>query len=141
MPSLFSFILATDLDGFSRIVLAWIASKVKAVAPVLPSGDVTTSIPSINDEPAPVAGGSMGIPSGDKLTTRRHGQNKKKPKTTTVAVVVVPADDAVVTTSASSVVVVPANDAPDDDASPLSTVNDATKEAIKRVIRAILSRA
>lgn len=140
MSSLFSFILTTRTDVSLRIVLAWIASKVKAVAPVLPSGDVTETVAPSNDGPAPVAGGSMGIPSGDKLTTRRQGHNRKKTKTTIAAAVLVP-DEAVVTTSASSVVVVPGNDAADDDATASSTGDDAAKEAIKRAIRAILDRA
>ncbi|CAF1044980.1 unnamed protein product [Adineta ricciae] len=111
---------------FTIVVIAWIASKVKAVTPDLPSGDVTTSAPSVNDLSVKVAGGSMGISSGDsKALPNKHRGTRKKTSTTAATIV-----DASVATAASSV--------KDDDGK--SNADDVTKRAMKRVIRAILNR-
>jgi hypothetical protein len=96
--------------------LAWIASKVKAVAPVLPSGDATTVSPSVNNELPKVPGGSMAIPGEDKPSTKRRGHGRRKTKTT----------PATTTNSAAS-----SDDEPGE---------YAAKAAIKRVIRALFNR-
>ena len=66
------------MNKYKFFYLAWIASKVKAVTPVLPSGDATTAIPSVNNALPKGSGGSMGIPSGEKLTTKRRGHSVKR---------------------------------------------------------------
>ncbi|CAF2691627.1 unnamed protein product [Rotaria sp. Silwood2] len=101
------------------VVIAWIYSKVKAVAPALPSADVTTSIPSISDELPKVAGGSMAIPGGEKLTSKRR---KFRPKTT--------ATTAPVPVSST---VAPKNE---DDGSTKEA--DTSKAVIKRFIRTLI---
>ncbi|CAF2477591.1 unnamed protein product [Rotaria sp. Silwood2] len=107
---------------FAIVVIAWIGSKVKAVTPVLPSGGVTTAIPSVNNDLSKVPGGSMDVSSGDKLSTRRRGRSRKK--TTPVSVTTI------------SSVAAPSND---DEQEPSNT-EDAAKAAIKRVIRALVNR-
>ena len=120
------FVETGESTYLSVLLLAWIASKVKAVAPDLPSGDVTTSVPSVNDPAVKVAGGSMGISSGDsKALPNKHRGTRKRTSTTAATIV-----DVSVATAASSV--------KDDDGK--SNVDDVTKRAMKRVIRAILNR-
>jgi hypothetical protein len=106
-----------------NIYLAWIASKVKAVAPVLPSGGTTTVIPSMNNAIAKGSGGSMGVPIVEKITTRRRAHSRKKPTTTTLATVVIK------TTASSNE---DEQDSPDNE--------KAAKAAIKRVVRALFNR-
>jgi len=91
------------------------------VAPVLPSGDATTAIPSMNNPLPKISGGSMAIPSGDKPTTKRRAHSRKK-TTTTLANVI-----------AAAVL-------SNDDEPELSNGEDAAKVAIKRVIRALVNR-
>jgi len=98
---------------------AWIASKVKSVTPVPPSGDATTVSPVVNNAPVKISGGSMAVPNADTLTVK--GRRRKKPKTT-------PA-----TTTGSTT-------ASNDDEEGSSNGQDAVKEAIKRVVRALLNR-
>ena len=103
----------------------WIASKVKAVAPAIPSGGAPATMPSVNNAIAKEPGsGSLVIASGDKLTTRRRGHSRKKTTTTTSGTTV----NAVVAT----------ND--DEQGSAIADGTEAAKAAIKRVIRAILNR-
>lgn len=106
------------------LILAWIASKVKAVAPAIPTAAPTTSIPSVNSPGAKPAGGSMIIPGGERLSTKRRG-HRKKPKTT-------PSPPAVTTTASNN----------DDDAGSANggAGEDETKAAIKRVIRSLFYR-
>jgi hypothetical protein len=101
--------------------LAWIVSKVKAVAPVLPSGDATTVIPVMADPLTKVSGGSMAIPSANKLTTKRSGKGRRK--TTTLASIA----SETATPSIEEELEIPNGD-------------DAAKAAIKRVIRALVNR-
>ncbi|CAF3631776.1 unnamed protein product [Adineta steineri] len=103
---------------------AWIASKVKAVAPVLPSGDETAAIPSVNNPVVPVSGGSMAIPNELKSTTTRRPRGSRK-KTTLSASVTGP------------VVVVSSKE---DGEPEQSNGEDATRLAIKRVARALFDR-
>ncbi|CAF1059849.1 unnamed protein product, partial [Rotaria sordida] len=56
---------------FAIVVIAWIGSKVKAVAPVLPSGGVTTAIPSANNDLPKAPDGLVDIPGSDKPSTKR----------------------------------------------------------------------
>lgn len=96
------------------------------MTPVLPSGDVTTSVPSVNDLPVNVAGGSMGISSGDsKALPSKHRTTRKRTSTTAATIVDVSAAAA-------------AASAKDDDGK--SNTHDVTKRAMERVIRAILNR-
>jgi len=60
--------------------LAWIASKVKAVTPALPAGNVVPSNPSVNDGVPNAAGGSVPIQSGGKQTTKRRRKKTTKAK-------------------------------------------------------------
>ena len=128
----------SNLSVFSLSLLAaWIASKVKAVAPVLPSGGATTSIPSAENQPLnPGGGGAMEVPAGNQPTTKRRKNNGKKIRTTKVPVVFGS------TTIATAVVEAAGannnDDADDKDDSP--TGDEPTKKAIRRAIRAILSR-
>ncbi|CAF0823827.1 unnamed protein product [Adineta steineri] len=108
---------------FTIVVIAWIASKVKAVAPVLPSGDETAAIPSVNNPVVPVSGGSMAIPNEVKSTTTRRPRGSRK-KTTLSASVTGP-------------VVVSSKE---DGEPEQSNGEDATRLAIKRVARALFDR-
>ncbi|CAF0836419.1 unnamed protein product [Rotaria sordida] len=110
---------------FAIVVIAWIGSKVKAVAPVLPSGGVTTAIPSANNDLPKAPDGLVDIPGSDKPSTKRRGRTSRK-KTTV----------ALVTTTSSVVVAVPSNDNEQEQ----SNTEDAAKAAIKRVIRALVNR-
>lgn len=105
--------------------LAWIASKVKSVTPAPAPEAPTTSIPAVINAGAKGSGGSMGIATGDKLSTRRRGHSRKKQTKTTPT-------PSVTTTNAS---------ANDDDQGPSNGGgDDDTKAAIKRVVRAIFDR-
>lgn len=55
--------------------LAWIASKVKTVAPALPAPD---SSASESNAPTEISGGSMGIPNEGQSTTKRRKTNRNK---------------------------------------------------------------
>ncbi|CAF3717634.1 unnamed protein product [Rotaria sp. Silwood1] len=100
------------------VVIAWIYSKVKAVTPTPPPADVTTAGPSINDESFKVAGGSMGIPGGEKLTSKRHRQRKK-------------------TTTAASILVSSTVASKDEDNGSTNGA-DTSKAVIKRFIRTLI---
>ncbi len=89
---------------------------------VLPTGGTTTVIPSVNNALPKGSGGSMGIQSGEKLTTRRRAHSRKKITTTTLATAVNPA--------ASS----------NDDEQGTSNGEEAALVAMKRVIRALVNR-
>ncbi|CAF3800017.1 unnamed protein product [Rotaria magnacalcarata] len=106
--------------------LAWIGSKVKSEVPALPSGGVTTAVPSASGESTKLPGGSKDSLSGDKPTKKPRGSRRPKSKPTPVATT--PSSGA--TAAASS----------DGEPEP-SEADDATKEAIKRVIRALVNRS
>ncbi len=91
------------------------------MAPVLPSGDATTAIPSVNNPLPKISGGSMAIPSGDKPATKRRPLSRKKTSTTLATVIAA---------AVSS----------NDDEPELSNGEDAAKAAIKRVIRTLVNR-
>ena len=99
----------------------WIASKAKTVASVLPPSDVTTAIPSMNIVAQKGSGGSRINASGQRLTTRRraHSRTKSTPATTSSATVVVANDDEQETSNVGE---------------------EEAKEAIKRVIRALVNK-
>ena len=111
-------------DGLVLVCLAWIASKVKAVAPAIPTAAPTSTIPSANNPGAKGSGGSMIIPGGERLSTKRRG-HRKKPKTT-------PSPPLVTTTASGN----------DDEAESSNggAGEGETKAAIKRVIRALFNR-
>lgn len=116
--------------------VAWIASKVKAVAPVLPSGGATTSIPSAENEPV-IPGGAMEIPTGNQPTTAavRRKLTRKKIKTTKT-----PSGSGSSTIAggaANEVAGANNDDADDKDDSPAG--DEPTKKAIRRAIRSILT--
>lgn len=114
------FILGNENKSFV-VYLAWIASKGKEVASVLPSGEATTAIPTVNNQLPKVSGGSMGMPSGDKPAARRRGRKKTTtPSTNDIAAGKTPASN--------------------DDEAELSNGEEASKRAIKRVIRALINR-
>ncbi|CAF3472839.1 unnamed protein product [Rotaria sp. Silwood1] len=108
---------------FAIVVIAWIGSKVKSVAPVLPSGGVTTTIPSVNNGLPKVPGGSMNVASGDRPSTKRRFRTGRPKTTPTISLTTSP----VVTSS-------------NDDEQEQSNTEDAAKAAIKRVIRALVNR-
>ncbi|CAF1940790.1 unnamed protein product [Rotaria magnacalcarata] len=111
---------------FAIVVIAWIGSKVKSEVPALPSGGVTTAVPSASGESTKLPGGSKDSLSGDKPTKKPRGSRRPKSKPTPVATT--PSSGA--TAAASS----------DGEPEP-SEADDATKEAIKRVIRALVNRS
>ncbi|CAF4399882.1 unnamed protein product [Rotaria socialis] len=106
--------------------LAWIGSKVKSETPALPSGGVTTAVPSASGESIP--GGSKDSLNGDKPTKKPRGSRRPKSKPTPVATT--PSSGATATATPSS----------DGEPEP-SEADDSTKEAIKRVIRALVNRS
>ncbi|CAF3465442.1 unnamed protein product [Rotaria sp. Silwood1] len=109
---------------FAIVVIAWIGSKVKSVAPVLPSGGVTTTIPSVNNGLPKVPGGSMNVASGNRPSTKRRFRTGRPKTTPTISV------------TTTSPVVTSSND----DEQEQSNTEDAAKAAIKRVIRALVNR-
>ncbi|CAF3499156.1 unnamed protein product [Rotaria sp. Silwood1] len=109
---------------FAIVVIAWIGSKVKSVAPVLPSGGVTTTIPSVNNGLPKVPGGSMNVASGDRPSTKRRFRTGRPKTTPTISL------------TTTSPVVTSSND----DEQEQSNTEDAAKAAIKRVIRALVNR-
>ncbi|UJR36078.1 hypothetical protein I4U23_028814 [Adineta vaga] len=111
---------------FAIVVIAWIASKAKAVATVLPSGDATTAVSPVISPSVKLAGGSMGISDeGVRTTSRRRGPSRKKTTTAVASVAVVGPAAAGSSTK-------------DDDGEPNS--DQPVKRAIRRVIRSILHR-
>ncbi|CAF3777473.1 unnamed protein product [Rotaria sordida] len=104
---------------FAIVVIAWIYSKVKVVVPASSTADVTTSIPSVNDELPKVAGGSMAIPGEQKATSKRRKHRTKA--TSTIATILV------------SSTVAPKNE---DDGS--KNEADTSKTVIKRFIRTLI---
>lgn len=116
------------------IYLAWIASKVKSAAPVLPSGGETTSIPSANGEPVVIPSGAMGISEGNTPTSPRKS-GRKKTKTSRVSTI--PGS----TTVANGVTEATGGGNDDGNEKDDAPTNDeATKRAVDRAIRAILNR-
>ncbi|CAF3634317.1 unnamed protein product [Rotaria socialis] len=111
---------------FAIVVIAWIGSKVKSETPALPSGGVTTAVPSASGESIP--GGSKDSLNGDKPTKKPRGSRRPKSKPTPVATT--PSSGATATATPSS----------DGEPEP-SEADDSTKEAIKRVIRALVNRS
>jgi hypothetical protein len=110
---------------------AWIASKVKAVAPSLPAGVNETPVPSTNEALTPAVSGNIDVATGDKPTTRHRAHGRKKTKITPMTKV----------TTSASVASAPTNDDGDEgEGGGSSNGDDAAKLAIKRVIRAILTR-
>lgn len=75
------------------ICLAWIASKVKAVAPALPAGDSTVQSPPDNSGLPNAGGGSMAIPGEVQPAPTRRKSKKKPAKVTPAGPIVVPASD------------------------------------------------
>ncbi len=92
------------------------------MAPVLPSGGATTPISSVNNALPKGSDGSMPFPSAVKLTTRRRAHSRKKTSTTTSATAINPATSS------------------NDDEQGSSNGEEATKAAIKRVIRELVNR-
>ncbi len=108
-----------QIELFICFYLAWIASKVKAVTPALPAGNVA---PSVNDGVPKVAGGSMAVQSGEKQTTKRRRRGSKK---TTKAKIVT-------TTAAPKKDGEGSSNGDDDDD------DDNAKTILKRFIRALI---
>lgn len=118
----------------SSLAAAWIASKVKAVAPVPSSSDATTSIPSAENEPV-IPAGAMEIPTGNQPTTTalRRKSSRKKVKTTKGPT---GSGSSTFTGTANEAAGTNNDDADDKDDSP--TGEEPTKKAIRRAIRSIL---
>lgn len=125
---------------FAIVVIAWIASKVKSVAPVLPSGGATTSIPSAENEPV-IPAGAMGVPEGNKVTSSSRGKssNRKTKTKTTKTPNVGPGSSTIPGAAIEAAGANNNNDADDKDDSPV--VEEPTKKAIRRAIRAIFNRS
>lgn len=104
------------------IHLAWIGSKVKSDTPALPSGGLTTAIPSAANESPSGPGGVSGNPTGERSKSKSHGRSRKTKKTTVA--------------TGLSTTAAPSNDGEQEP----STADDAAKAAIKRVIRALVRR-
>jgi hypothetical protein len=76
------FVLRSSDAMFTDVVLlGWIASKVKEVAPALPTASPTVVVPPINDGLPKAPGAANGIASVEKQTTRRRVRGKKKTTT------------------------------------------------------------
>ena len=65
---------------FSALLPGWIASKVKAVAPALPTASPTVVVPAANDGLPRAPGASIALSSAEKQSTGRPGGGKKKKK-------------------------------------------------------------
>ena len=111
--------------------LAWIASKVKSETPPPAPVEPAPSMPSVNSGLPKVSGDSVVVVVTDKPARRRKPTRKKTRKTTTVPTTVsANADD-------------DDDDDDDDDKNEkpkTSKGKDASKAAIKRVVRALVNR-